>query len=323
MLHTREITNEWVVPHCRYFLLKYGSHINVEAVTSVGSVKYVYKYCQKGRDRAMVTLVARNPTRPGPEPEPSPYPEQPDEIKKYEDTRVIGSSMAAWFLLGNTHGGRAPGVVSLDVHAEDESYAMYAAGTEQDIANGPVPVSSLVAWIRYLHEQMRLGLTGVVGGRRAGTFDAECFEFKYSQFPFGYIYTKTTADTEGHWRKRSGTPSRNDRTVGLLRDVDVSKDIYYLRMLLVNLRGRDLCICACSQSLSSGASTVPPCSHTHLCGPCGGNISCTWTALLCVPLPNGVSDARRLFNPPTPPLIRPNSGPDVLRSLDAHSCLHG
>ena len=39
---------------CRFLLLKYKAHINVEVVGSVGAIKYLFKYITKGPDRVMV-----------------------------------------------------------------------------------------------------------------------------------------------------------------------------------------------------------------------------------------------------------------------------
>ena len=40
--------------------LKFDTHINVELVISVVSVKYIYKYITKGPDRCIVTLKKGN-----------------------------------------------------------------------------------------------------------------------------------------------------------------------------------------------------------------------------------------------------------------------
>ena len=39
---------------CRFLLLKYRAHINIEVVGSVGAIKYLFKYIHKGPDRVMV-----------------------------------------------------------------------------------------------------------------------------------------------------------------------------------------------------------------------------------------------------------------------------
>ena len=50
--------NRWVVPHNRALSLMFNAHINVEVVTSVRSVKYLYKYVHKGPDAVSYRLDA-------------------------------------------------------------------------------------------------------------------------------------------------------------------------------------------------------------------------------------------------------------------------
>ena len=42
-----------MVPYNPYTLLKFNAHINVEICSTVNGIKYLYKYVQKGLDRAI------------------------------------------------------------------------------------------------------------------------------------------------------------------------------------------------------------------------------------------------------------------------------
>ena len=48
-----KLHNDMVVPYNPSLLLKYDCHFNVEVVSAIHSVKYLFKYVYKGHDKAM------------------------------------------------------------------------------------------------------------------------------------------------------------------------------------------------------------------------------------------------------------------------------
>ncbi|XP_046737527.1 uncharacterized protein LOC124406215 [Diprion similis] len=52
----RTANNGDVVPYHAYLLLKFNSHINVEICSTVQCIKYLFKYCYKGHDCAIVEM---------------------------------------------------------------------------------------------------------------------------------------------------------------------------------------------------------------------------------------------------------------------------
>jgi len=76
------IDNRFVVPYNLKLLLKYQAHINVEWCNRSTSIKYLFKYINKGYDRITAAIV-NNSNEFGVIHQPS------DEIKQYLDCRYI------------------------------------------------------------------------------------------------------------------------------------------------------------------------------------------------------------------------------------------
>ena len=82
----RQADNRWVVCHSKYLIWKYRCHINVESISSVKAIKYIYKYVYKGHDRTSMEFGTCT-----------------DEIKQYMDARYVSSCEAHWHTLLGTH----------------------------------------------------------------------------------------------------------------------------------------------------------------------------------------------------------------------------
>ena len=80
------LDNSWIVPYSPYLLLKYNCHLNTEICVSPKATKYLYKYVNKGGDRAMVRVDGGVDNRGR------------NEIREYQDLRSIGASEACWRL---------------------------------------------------------------------------------------------------------------------------------------------------------------------------------------------------------------------------------
>ena len=46
-----------VVPHCPFLLMLFKTHINVEAITCLRSLRYIFKYVHKGNDACIVEQI--------------------------------------------------------------------------------------------------------------------------------------------------------------------------------------------------------------------------------------------------------------------------
>ncbi len=56
MVGPYHVDNCWIVPHCDLLSFTFDCHINCELVASSGSLKYLFKYLQKGIDLILVIL---------------------------------------------------------------------------------------------------------------------------------------------------------------------------------------------------------------------------------------------------------------------------
>ena len=60
MCRNQTVDNRFVVPYCPGLLRIFNCHINVEVVSSVKSVKYLYKYVYEGYDAANIIVESNS-----------------------------------------------------------------------------------------------------------------------------------------------------------------------------------------------------------------------------------------------------------------------
>jgi len=81
-----ELDNRYVVPHNKYLLKKYKAHINIEWCNQFRSIKYLFKYMNKGSDRTLCKIfkITRDT-------ESSIENLTLDEIKEFYDCRYLSN----------------------------------------------------------------------------------------------------------------------------------------------------------------------------------------------------------------------------------------
>ncbi|XP_050875206.1 uncharacterized protein LOC127078827 [Lathyrus oleraceus] len=110
--------NGHVVPHNPSLLLKYEAHINMEWCNQSTSIKYLFKYINKGSDRISVVIQSSDENIIGEK-------KSIDEIKKYLNCRYISPSEACWRIFSYSIHDRKPIVERLFFHMEGENSVYY------------------------------------------------------------------------------------------------------------------------------------------------------------------------------------------------------
>lgn len=99
------VDNRWVVPYNPYLLRKYQTHMNTEICSTIRSIKYIYKYINKGHDVANITFAQQGQSTID-------Y----DEIKNYETSRYVSSIEGMWHILKFGMRGNSHSIYRLPVH---------------------------------------------------------------------------------------------------------------------------------------------------------------------------------------------------------------
>ncbi|XP_076916818.1 uncharacterized protein LOC143576665 [Bidens hawaiensis] len=200
------LDNRSVVPYNKILLRKYQAHINVEWCNQEGSIKYLFKYINKGPDRATISLVQNN-TDDNEDP-------QVDEIKAFYDCRYLSACEAAWRIFSFDVHYRVPAVTRLPFHLPGQQQITY--GPEEDIDDVLTKTSNSVSMFTCWMEANR----NYEHARR----------LSYAEFPTQFVWKKTSPPK---WVER-----QSGFAIGRIYVVPASFDeAYYLRILLNKVKG--------------------------------------------------------------------------------------
>ncbi|GJY55913.1 DNA helicase PIF1, ATP-dependent [Tanacetum coccineum] len=128
-----DLHNGYVVPYNPGLLRRYQSHINVEWCNQIGSIKYLFKYINKGPDRVTAAVDG----------------EEVDEIKDFYDCRYLSACEAAWRIYGFDIHYRTPPVERLPFHLQDEQSVIFDATESIDytLEKSSVNETKFVQWM--------------------------------------------------------------------------------------------------------------------------------------------------------------------------------
>ncbi|CAJ2631977.1 unnamed protein product [Trifolium pratense] len=194
------VDNRFVVPYNRHLLLKYNSHINVEWCNQSRSLKYLFKFVNKGHDRVTAGFYNND----------SKY---DDEIKLYYDCRYLSSYEAVWRIFTFDINYKKPSVERLTFHLPGEQPVVFDdVDPINEVVNKPfIHNTKFLAWMD------------------ANKKYEEAKNLTYNQFPLKFVWK----DSERQWY-----PRKKGHKIGRLHFVPPGiGEIYYLRTLLNYVKG--------------------------------------------------------------------------------------
>lgn len=204
----RQIDNSWVVPYNKWLLLKYNAHINIEIITSIKSVKYLFKYVHKGYSCANIEIHQKNSEN------------RNDEVKSFLDARYICAPEAIWRIKEFRMSGISHAVIRLAVHLCEEQNVFYIEGEETEaIEAASSKETTLTAWFNLNRNYEIMRIEG-----------EDPRNLLYVEIPFFYTFNKTT----GSWQPRV----QKRKTISRMYAVSASDvERFHLRLLLLHVRG--------------------------------------------------------------------------------------
>jgi len=203
------VDNRYVVPYCPILSIIFNCHINVEVVSSIKSVKYLYKYIYKGHDVAAITI----------EPITENIIIDHDEIHNYIETRYIGPVEASWRILGKKLQDKSHAIMRLPVHLPNEQNIIIENECMDD------------ATISALNQ-----VTMLIDYFSLNSRDEEARQYLYIEIPRNYTFKKEKIN--GRNVSRWVKCKNYFNCIGRMYSVSPSQtELYHLRLLLLTVKG--------------------------------------------------------------------------------------
>ncbi|KAK6784118.1 hypothetical protein RDI58_017572 [Solanum bulbocastanum] len=134
-----DLDNRYVVPNNRFLLLKYEAHINVEWCNQSRSIKYLFKYVNKGHDCVATAFCDSGNSSNS---------RGVDDINMYCDCRYISPCEAAWRIFKFSIHHREPPVERLSFHLPGNQNIIFSDDDPIDVViNKPtINESKFLSW---------------------------------------------------------------------------------------------------------------------------------------------------------------------------------
>ncbi|CAG9765932.1 unnamed protein product [Ceutorhynchus assimilis] len=196
--------NRYVVPHNPTLLKLFNGHINVEVVSSIKSVKYLYKYVYKGHDAANIIISESNSTTI-----------EHDEIRNFIETRYVGPVEAAWRILEKPLQDKSHSITRLPVHLPNQQNVFIADDCDDNEIRSALERQTML--IDYFALNSR---------------NPEARQYSYSTIPTYYVFKKV--DGKYQWIHRQ----RQFNVIGRMYSVSPTQtELFHLRILLLHVKG--------------------------------------------------------------------------------------
>ncbi|GJY58288.1 uncharacterized protein Tco_0458180 [Tanacetum coccineum] len=197
--------NKHVVPHNHYLLLKYNALINVEWCNRLKAIKYLFKYLNKGPDRA--TIVIQENVKNG-NTLTTEHVSEVDKIKNYLNCHFLAPCEAVWRLFSFDIHYSYPTVMQLSFHLPNQNTI-----TLRDSENLPALLQREGIDVTMFTDWFELNKHGPAA--RTHT---------YADIPKHYVW---------HEKKKLWLPRKQRKCIGrIVYSSPASGERYYLRMLL-------------------------------------------------------------------------------------------
>ena len=191
--------NSWITPYNPLLLNTFKSHINIEYVHSVKSIKYLIGYHFKGEDLVSVEGL-----------------DQCNEIALYVTRRYISSCQAYWRFAEFDVLQLVPSILQLNIHLPNAQYVMYE----------PTEGGALAAMAR---SEITM-LLAFFYACNCPTNGHIAKKLKYEEMPSKYVWNSE----KRIWTLRQ----RGVEQIGRLVNIHPNnKETFYLRLLLKHVRG--------------------------------------------------------------------------------------
>ncbi|XP_058805595.1 uncharacterized protein LOC131672409 [Phymastichus coffea] len=203
------IDNRWVVPHCRNLLKMFDCHMNVEIVSSVRAVKYLYKYIYKGHDAATVVIGTENTSKDV---------INHDKVSNFIETRYVGPVEACYRILSKSLQDKSHTIERLPVHLQNQQCVIISTDANNSVNNLNEVSSKLLNYFKLNIE------------------NENARQYLYSDIPrfFTYKKEKTNGIKVTKWVARKS----HFNCFGRMFSISPTRiELFHLRLLLLHVRG--------------------------------------------------------------------------------------